>query len=989
MKDTAVQSIAVSSLALIFFLVFSSPAQSAIAPAGHVIVTSGPFIAIQSDRSARSLTSGSEFYQGDTLWTGPRTRAQVRFSDGAIMTLRPDTEFRVEEYEFDEQNVENNRSIFSLIKGGFRTLTGLVARLRPDSYKVKTAYAIVGVRGTTYETVVNSALYVAAWDGTISITNNSAEMLLGFGQDYNYATVTSINSEPTGNLQVPPPLQQTVDPDLAQPLVDPTETRLVTAIENPISDILTERITPEELASLDRTGFAAFTGAGTGAPLSGAANDIDTETATAGNPILFDPTAGGPEGTVLRQGDALAGPSFTDTSLAGFPVSFGFWDATQATPATLQRNALDGSDIEFVESPVVWMTLFPATSPLPLTGTISYDTLLSFSGISNAGGITLTGFDAQLNFASGALTGNMSITDPVATWDVDFAGTLLSPQFSATANSATSTYDDGTGAVAGVTGAVTGSLTGNASGFGAQAPLGIGGVFDFEFGANDVAGTFLARYDGRFLAGEKAAVLASAQTGFAAFGGTGLAPFSGQTTDGAGGSPILFDSTAGPDGTALRQDGATAVNVATDPTGEGFAVSFGSWDGTTNAAVLLPDEDGVVQQPVSDFVHWITLQPPTNLPTGSVAYFAAGPAVASVGSGSGGPSVTVTRFQSDIDFGTGALSNGRMVVLNGANTWDAFFDGLVTAGSFTASLTAGSNVNGSAAVGGLEGAFTENGTGISGIGGVFDFEESGVPANNVQGAFVAREDRRFAAGELASMDQVGVAVASAPGPNQPFVGEASAGAGGSPILLDVAANEVLRQGAAPQLGSVTTVAVAPSFDVSWGAWNAAIGTEATIQGDPNTATATQLISDPVFWITAAPTPAAAMPTGTFSYSNVLGRFQGSGEAGTVNALTMSLDATLNLGSGAVTGNMQVGNGPRISGFDDQWDVNFSGSFTTGQLDAAVTGGTVTVDATVQPLSPTGTLNGVMTGPNGEGIAGGFNLQHGATNNVGGTFLVTQ
>jgi hypothetical protein len=420
----------------------------------------------------------------------------------------------------------------------------------------------------------------------------------------------------------------------------------------------------------------------------------------------------------------------------------------------------------------------------------------------------------------------------------------------------------------------------------------------------------------------------------------------------------------------------------------GFNASFGSWDGAVSAAALLPDPDGFVVNPVSTTVNWITLQPPATLPVGSVAYFSTGASIGSVGSGSGGPSLTVTRFQTDIDFSSGALSNGRMVVLNGANTWDAFFDGAVTVGSFTASLTAGSNVNGSAAVGGLEGAFTENGTGISGIGGVFDFEESGVPANNVQGAFVAREDRRFATDELVNLNQVGVAAVSTPGPSQPFVGEASDGAGGSPIFLDIGADEVLRQGAAPLLGSVTTVTVA-GFDVSWGAWDAAIGNEASIQGDPNTAVATQLISDPVFWITATPTPTAAMPTGTFNYSNVLGRFQGAGEAGPVNALTMSLDATLNLGSGAVTGNMQVGNGPRVSGFDDQWDVNFSGNFTTGQLSTTVTGGTLTVDATVQPLSPTGTVNGVMTGPNGEGIAGAFNLQHGATNHVGGTFLVTQ
>ncbi|MFQ5761044.1 MAG: hypothetical protein ACE5HM_08725, partial [Acidiferrobacterales bacterium] len=469
----------------------------------------------------------------------------------------------------------------------------------------------------------------------------------------------------------------------------------------------------------------------------------------------------------------------------------------------------------------------------------------------------------------------------------------------------------------------------------------------------------------------------------------GAAPFSGDANDGAGGAPIFFNPTlGGPDGAVLRQNGAPSFGVMTDPTGEGFSVSFGNWNGTTSAAVLLPDADGFVQQPVGEFVHWITMTP--SIPTGSVAYFASGSAVAATGSGTGGLPLQVTRFQSDVNFSTGSLTNGRMVIFDG-NTWDAFFTGTVNAGNFTASLDpATSTVNGTpGAVGGVEGAFTDNVAGISGIGGVFDFEDGGV--NNVQGAFVAREDRRFAANELASVNQVGVAAVSAPGPGQPFIGEASAGAGGSPIIFDVTGNEVLRQAAAPLFGTVTTdTTLGATFPVSWGAWNASIGSEASIQGDPNTAAPTQLISDPVYWTTATATPATSLPTGTFTYVTVLG-FQGAGEAGTVNAVAMNVvDATLNLGTGMITaGTMSVQNGPRVSGFFDQWNASLvGGTFTAGQLDVTVTGGTVVVD-TVTQTGVSGTVNGIMTGPNGEGITGAFNMQQGATNHVGGTFFVRQ
>ena len=101
MFTRVIRSTSIRSLIFLLIAVCSVPVHAAIAPAGRVILTSGPFIAIQPDSSARSLARGSEFYVADRLWTGPSTRAQIRFSDGAIMTLRPDTEFSVDEYEFD------------------------------------------------------------------------------------------------------------------------------------------------------------------------------------------------------------------------------------------------------------------------------------------------------------------------------------------------------------------------------------------------------------------------------------------------------------------------------------------------------------------------------------------------------------------------------------------------------------------------------------------------------------------------------------------------------------------------------------------------------------------------------------------------------------------------------------------------------------------------------------------------------------------------
>jgi hypothetical protein len=136
------------TLFVAFLLVsWCAPVHGAIKRVGEVILVNGTFLAIRSDNSSRQLTRGSEFFQGERLWTGPNTKAQIRFSDGAIMTLQADTELRVDEYEFDSKKANRSKSLFTLVKSAFRTITGLVSRLKPENYRVKTSYAIVGARG--------------------------------------------------------------------------------------------------------------------------------------------------------------------------------------------------------------------------------------------------------------------------------------------------------------------------------------------------------------------------------------------------------------------------------------------------------------------------------------------------------------------------------------------------------------------------------------------------------------------------------------------------------------------------------------------------------------------------------------------------------------------------------------------------------------------------------------------------------------------------
>lgn len=121
--------------------------------AGNIGNMSGALVAQRPDGTIRVLAPKSEVRAGDTLATSKDGYAQVNLKDGAKVTLRPDSNLRIDAYHFSRDAPKDDSAIFSLIKGGFRSLTGLISkRGNPDAYRVHTPNATIGVRGTDFST---------------------------------------------------------------------------------------------------------------------------------------------------------------------------------------------------------------------------------------------------------------------------------------------------------------------------------------------------------------------------------------------------------------------------------------------------------------------------------------------------------------------------------------------------------------------------------------------------------------------------------------------------------------------------------------------------------------------------------------------------------------------------------------------------------------------------------------------------------------------
>ena len=96
----------------------------------------------------RFLTQGDSVYVEDQVTTGDKSFAMLQFIDGAMVTVRPNSKIIIEQYVFNG-GVEDV-ALLNLVEGGLRIITGAMAKSRPESYKVQTPVALMGVRGTEF-----------------------------------------------------------------------------------------------------------------------------------------------------------------------------------------------------------------------------------------------------------------------------------------------------------------------------------------------------------------------------------------------------------------------------------------------------------------------------------------------------------------------------------------------------------------------------------------------------------------------------------------------------------------------------------------------------------------------------------------------------------------------------------------------------------------------------------------------------------------------
>ena len=116
-------------------------------PAGHIKITTGSAFIVRQN-VAVPARPGDLVFATDSLRTGADGTVGVTLRDDTRLSLGPSSELRLERYVYAPGESAFGM-VVSFVRGAAAYVSGRMAKLAPDSIRLETPAAIVGVRGTT------------------------------------------------------------------------------------------------------------------------------------------------------------------------------------------------------------------------------------------------------------------------------------------------------------------------------------------------------------------------------------------------------------------------------------------------------------------------------------------------------------------------------------------------------------------------------------------------------------------------------------------------------------------------------------------------------------------------------------------------------------------------------------------------------------------------------------------------------------------------
>jgi hypothetical protein len=124
---------------------------------GEITLVVGQF-EVQRPAGPSQLSKGDAILEGDVIKTTANGHVHIRFIDGGLVSVRPNSVFTIHEFRFNPAQPATSVVRLSLDRGEVRAISGQATQEAKDRFRLNTPLVAIGVKGTDFTTQSNQGI---------------------------------------------------------------------------------------------------------------------------------------------------------------------------------------------------------------------------------------------------------------------------------------------------------------------------------------------------------------------------------------------------------------------------------------------------------------------------------------------------------------------------------------------------------------------------------------------------------------------------------------------------------------------------------------------------------------------------------------------------------------------------------------------------------------------------------------------------------------
>ena len=194
---------------LLFFAIASFSAAGWAQVIGYVHEVKGDVTMRDLGKQPAKAAVGDTFQQGAAFTTGADGTVSIKFEDGQVAIISPNSQFVATTYVFNKAKVADSNILLSLTRGGLRFVSGMIATTNREKFAVRTNTATIGVRGSDGAIALagDGSIVASTANGAVTLTVGGVTVVIPAGAtSFSVAGGTPSGPVSTATVQIPPAL---------------------------------------------------------------------------------------------------------------------------------------------------------------------------------------------------------------------------------------------------------------------------------------------------------------------------------------------------------------------------------------------------------------------------------------------------------------------------------------------------------------------------------------------------------------------------------------------------------------------------------------------------------------------------------------------------------------------------------------------------------------------------------------------------------------